>query len=175
MKLAKLTTLFSALIIGACAQVTAQSNDVTDYTLYVYEDCKETQRIIMNDEQIAAYKALKRQEVVMENIESPAKEVEVKLAKLEKKMESLGDDVVFANAKVNVALVKQYEAIAKQMEKVVEEHEQDFRKLEQQARQIESAARRFENAIEPSVKGLRANNVHISVGKANTHYRCHSA
>jgi len=176
MTLQKLTlALTTGAVLAACSIANAKPDVKDDYTIYVYEDCKQVKQIAMTAEQIQAYKALKQQEDSMRGLELPIKEMEKKLAVHEKELDQLSGEMVIEEDDrviVNRALIRQHEDIAEKMERVVKLHETDIRKLELQAQEIEAVASQFEKLIKPSLSGYTDKSIHVSIGKHNKNWRC---
>jgi len=167
-------------VLSACAISHANSNEhitSTDEALkiYVFNDCKAIDEITMTPSQIAAYKAMKADEVTLKRLEKPLRVMEEALAKHQTEMDNLsGELVIEANDEliVNKKLIKQHEQVAQKMEAVVRKHQKDIDALELHAQDFENTAHEFEKAIKPTLSQYGGHNIQVSIGKKNLDWQC---
>lgn len=176
MKTEKLTlVLASVFILGACSIANATPDKEKDLNIYVYQDCQPIDTIAMDEQQIAAYQALKNHELKMTKLEQPLQQMEKQLASHERELEQLSEQLMLEyddKIVINKAIVEQHKHIANKIKQVVASHQADINKLESEADSIKHLAEQFQQTIEPSLALYQGKNIQVQIASATQYWDC---
>ena len=152
----------SALLITATTACIGLSNASTannqsDYRVITFKDCKKVSESTLNNEQIAAYLELEREQVKLEALEQPISDIELQVTEYTEQIEAITEEAITEEAviedenhlRINKSLLKEQDKLAKELNKLLAAHDADFKALEQQAKFIEHAAKQFDKTMKP--------------------------
>ena len=147
----------SALLITATTACIGLSNASTtnnqgDYRVITFKDCKKVSESPLNNEQIAAYLELEREQVKLEALEQPINDIELQVSEYSEQIEAITEEAVIEDEnhlRINKSLLKEQDKLTKELNKLMAAHDADFKALEQQAKLIEHAAKQFDKTMKP--------------------------
>ncbi|MFY8284476.1 hypothetical protein AAEU31_13290 [Pseudoalteromonas sp. SSMSWG5] len=139
---------------AACISLANADNAVSqgDYRVITFKDCKKVSESTLNNEQIAAYLELEREQVKLEALEQPISEIEQQVTDYSEQIEAITEEAVIEDEnhlRINKSLLKEQDKLAKELNKLMAAHDADFKALEQQAKLIEHAAKQFDKTMKP--------------------------
>ncbi|MBE0350200.1 MULTISPECIES: hypothetical protein [Pseudoalteromonas] len=158
MNLVRITT--SALLAAAttaCIGLSSASTTIDDnnYRVITFKDCKKVHEGTLNNEQIAAYQQLKREQEKLESLELPLSDMEEQVTAYSQQIEAITNKAVVEDEnhlRINKSLLKEQDKLTKQLDELIASHDADFKALDEQAKHMEKAATLFDEAMKPMME-----------------------
>jgi|GEM_PF-1682219 len=174
-----LKTLIPAAIVS-CLLVTTVFADQDDsrqsgYTLNLYNDCQLVAQHAMDDKQVTAYLALKSEEEIMRELESPIADIQAQLDDYSLQIEELTalavqetDNSVY----VDKHYLAQQKEVVNKLNHLMAKHQSDFDALGVQGRRIGKLADAFTTSIKPIIGNDSFDQIHVSSLEQTSGFQC---
>jgi chromosome segregation ATPase len=167
MNLVRITA--SALLAAATTACIGLSNasttiDDNNYRVITFKDCKKVREGTLNNEQIAAYQQLKREQEKLESLELPLTDMEQQVTEYSQQIEAITEKAVVEDEnhlRINKDLLKEQDELTHKLDSLIAAHDADFKALNEQAKQMEKAAKLFDEAMKPMMQQGKSTHLQI--------------
>ena len=148
------------------------------YTLNLYNDCQLVAQHAMTERQISAYLALKNEEDIMQELESPIADIQAQLDDYSLQIEELTalavqetDNGVYVDKHY---LARQKEVVNK-LNHLMARHQSDFDALGVQGHRIGKLADAFTSSIKPIIGDNSFDQIHVTRPDKPSGFQCHGS
>lgn len=168
----------ATVLVTQSVIATPSSSDEHDLILLAIKDCNLVLSQKLNDQQVKLYTELRNQEFLIEKLEAPLQEFDMRSETLSEQIEELTSKAIVeteGTVFIDKILLEETEFLADELEDLVEQYQPDIDRITAQAEEIAEAADAFTDAIEPITEGLDYDNVSIRDLKKNEQWdACYS-
>ncbi|MFC3030943.1 hypothetical protein ACFOEE_00160 [Pseudoalteromonas fenneropenaei] len=141
----------AALSLGLASTTFANTVNNTEYVLVAYKNCQPVLTQALNQEQMLAHLALQDAETEFTQRSAPLKKLELITKQFESRIKQAEQDQNYA----------ELGRLGQQMEREFQQLEVELQQVERQGHELERRAHRLERAIEPSLAGIKHDNIQI--------------